>query len=91
MPLSTIFQSVYWWRKPEYPEKTTDLSDFIIPKLKTKWKIKQNFVGTLLTYSLTLQYSKHVRIHYFATSTNKLTEILLKVALNTITLTLEKG
>ena len=25
MPLSTIFQ-LYWWRKPEYPEKTTDLS-----------------------------------------------------------------
>ena len=29
MPLSTIFQfydsQLYWWRKPEYPEKTTDL------------------------------------------------------------------
>jgi hypothetical protein len=53
MPLSTISQlylggTFYWWSKPEYPEKTTNLQ----------------------------------------VTDQDITEILLKVALNTITLTI---
>ena len=35
MPLSTIFQlyQFYWWRKPEYPENTPDLSQTTCNKL----------------------------------------------------------
>ena len=42
-PLATIFQlyrgyHFYWWRKPEYPEKTTDkLYDIIILEIFRHW------------------------------------------------------
>jgi hypothetical protein len=59
-PLSTIFQlyyggQFYWWRKPEYPEKTTDLSqstdqpvNFFIYTLRQKFKSHPVFLSLFL-------------------------------------------
>ena len=59
MPLSTIFQlyrggQFYWWRNPEYPEKTTAL-----------WQVTDKLYHIKFVVSSTHRLSG-IRTHYFS-------------------------
>jgi hypothetical protein len=55
MPLSTIFQlyrgsQIYWWRKPECPEKTTNLSQ-VTDKLSHNVVSRTPHLSGILTHN----------------------------------------
>ena len=77
MPFITIIQlyrggQFYWWRKPEYPKKSTDLSQ-VTDKLH---HIRTINTGVCLPGSYTIQYNKlylkSENIKHYNTSSNEL-------------------
>ena len=88
-PFLAIFQlyrgcQFYWWRKPERPEKTTDYYDIILHRVHVAW------AGFELTTSVVMgidcKGSCPSNYHAITNKTERpdMTELLLRVSLNTI-------
>ena len=94
-PLSTIFQlyrggQFYWWRKPEYPEKITDLSQVNLHCISLQM-VRMNIKTNIRTFRLTSHwyifstylctcYELNMLIYWFIFFQHyKLTEMNLKI------------